>query len=80
MENKVLNLIKEELDKNQISVESIEYIKEEGTYFLRIAISKEGFVTSEDCVKATKIINPLLDAADLIEESYILDVCTKERG
>lgn len=31
----------------------------------------------DNIVKATKIINPLLDEKDLIKESYILDVCSK---
>ena len=30
-------------------------------------------------VEATNIINPILDDLDLIEESYILDVSSKER-
>jgi ribosome maturation factor RimP len=79
MENKILNLIKEDLEKINIKVDTIEYVKENGTNFLRIVIDKEGFVTSEDCVNATKIINPILDNANVIEESYILDVCSKER-
>ena len=29
---------------------------------------------------ATRIINPLLDKADLIEEEYMLDVYAKEKG
>ena len=79
MENKILALIKDELDKINIKVDTIEYEKENGTNFLRIVIDKEGFVTSEDCVSATKIINPILDSANVIEDSYILDVCSKER-
>ncbi len=80
MKSKILDLIEEELKKINITIDDIEYIKENDSYYLRIVIDKEGFITSEDCVKVTKIINPILDKANLIEDSYILDVCSKERG
>ena len=31
----------------------------------------------EDCVNVSNLINPILDEADLIEESYVLNVCSK---
>jgi cysteine synthase A len=31
-------------------------------------------------VEATNIINPILDEYDLIDEEYILDISSKERG
>jgi len=80
MENKILSLVKDKLKLEEIKVDSVKYVVEDGIKFLRITIDKEGFITSDDCVKATKIINPILDEANLIEESYILDVCSKERG
>lgn len=80
MENKTLNLIKDALSTENIVVDSVKYLTEDNIKFLRITIDKEGFITSDDCVKATKIINPILDDSNLIEESYILDVCSKERG
>ncbi len=80
METKIKKLVEEALSETDIKIDSVEYIKENDTYYLRIIIDKEGFVTSEDCVKATKIINPILDQTDIIENSYILDICSKERG
>ena len=80
MENKILNLIEEVLEKENIKVDSINYVTEDNIKFLRIVLDKEGFITSDDCVKATKLINPIIDEANIIDESYILDVCSKERG
>lgn len=80
METKIINLIKDKLEEEQIKVDSVKYITEDNIKFLRITIDKEGFVTSEDCVKATKIINPIIDESNIIDETYILDVCSKERG
>ena len=41
---------------------------------------KEPYVDVEDCVKISNLINPILDKEDPIPDSYILDVCSKERG
>ena len=48
--------------------------------FLRVVIDKEGTLDVEDCVTVSKLINPILDENDPIEENYILDVCSKEEG
>ena len=60
--------------------EEISYEKESGNYFLRIVIDSDEGIDIDKCVEVTNIINPLLDEADLIEESYTLDVSTKEKG
>ena len=54
--------------------------KEDRTNFLRVIIDKAGVVDVDDCVTVSNIINPLLDEKDFIDESYILDVCSKEKG
>ena len=41
---------------------------------------KSGVVDVDDCVTVSNIVNPLLDEKDFIDESYILDVCSKEKG
>ena len=56
------------------------YEKEDNSYFLRVIIDKNGIIDIEDCVKVTHIVDPLLDTVDYIKDSYILDVCSKEKG
>ena len=81
MENKVRNLIEGELNKINIKLDNVEYIKENGMYYLRITIDKEPFVDVDTCVLATKTINPLIDTLeDEFDDAYILDVCSKEKG
>lgn len=80
IEKKIKELIESELNKELILVDNVSYFKEDGNYYLRITIDKNGIVDIDTCVLATKIINPILDKADLIKESYILDVTSKERG
>lgn len=80
IETKVKELIGEVLEKNNYILDNVEYVKEGSSMFLRIIIDKNGIVDIDDCVNVTNLINPILDEADLIEDNYILDVCSKEKG
>ena len=51
-----------------------EYVKEGGRYILRYTIDKDGGVDINDCERFHRAIDPLLDEADPIEESYTLEV------
>lgn len=76
----VTELITKPVTEAGYGIDEILYVKEEGNQFLRVVIVKNGIIDVEDCVVVSKIINPLLDEADLIDEEYILDVCSKEKG
>lgn len=80
MEEKVRSLIEGEVNKLGINIDSIVYEKEGNNYFLRIIIDADKIIDIDTCVEVTNIINPLLDEADFINDSYILDVSTKEKG
>ena len=71
--------IKELLEKG-VRIDSVKLEKEDNNFFLRIVIDRDEIIDIDTCVEVTNIINPLLDEADLIKESYILDVSTKEKG
>lgn len=80
----ILETIKKEiesvLNKEEIIVDSIVYEKEGKYNFLRIVLDKVNTIDLDTIVHATNLINPILDRLDLIEEEYILDVLSKERG
>ena len=76
----VRKLIEPVITENNYILDSVEYVLEGKIFYLRVFIDKEGYITIDDCVKVSNLINPLLDEKDLIEESYILDVCSKEKG
>lgn len=81
MEDVVKKLIEKPLMDSNIKLDDVEYVKEGGMYFLRIIIDKEPFVDIDTCVKATEIINPIIDSIeDKFDEAYVLDVCSKEKG
>ena len=52
----------------------VEFVKEGATYFLRITIDSPDGITIDDCEKVHRAIDPLLDAADPIEQAYTLEV------
>ena len=52
----------------------VEYVKEAGTWYLRILLDKEGGVDILDCEAVSRKVSDLLDEADPIEGSYTLEV------
>ena len=52
----------------------VEYVKEAGSWFLRVYIDKEGGVSIDDCEAVSRPLSDLLDQADPIEGSYTLEV------
>jgi len=78
--NEVKKLIEPILNENNYILDEVEYVLEGKIPYLRVYIDKEGYITIDDCVKVSNLINPLLDEKDLIEDNYMLDVCSKEKG
>ncbi|MDD2489976.1 MAG: hypothetical protein PHY26_01830 [Bacilli bacterium] len=77
---KLINLLKEPLLTIGIKIDNIIELKEDNINFLRIIIDKEPYIDIDDCVEATKIINKIIDKVDISDESYVLDVCSKQKG
>ncbi len=76
----IRKLFEDVIQENGYILDEVLYVKEDGMNFLRVVIDKEGIIDVDDCVKVSKLINPILDEEDPIEENYILDVCSKEKG
>ena len=56
------------------SLWDVEYVKEAGTWFLRVYIDKEGGVSIDDCEAVSRPLSDLLDRRDPIEGSYTFEV------
>ena len=80
IEEQVKKLIEGPVRELGVNIDSVTLEKESGALFLRIVIDREDVIDVDTCVEVTNVINPLLDEANLIEESYMLDVSTKEKG
>ena len=52
----------------------VEYVKEAGTWYLRLYLDKEGGVDILDCEAVSRKVSDLLDEADPIEGSYTFEV------
>ncbi len=82
--NKVLEEIRskitEPMNKMNIIIDSVTYETEGNYNFLRIVLDKVNGIDLDTIVEATNIINPIIDELDLIDDSYILDIISKEKG
>lgn len=74
---KKINAALKDLD---IFVDSIEYVKKGKYNFLEVTLDKVGGIDLDGIVEATRIVNPIVDEENFTEDSYILDVSSKERG
>ena len=52
----------------------VEYVKEAGTWYLRVLLDKDGGVDILDCENVSRKLSDLLDEVDPIEGSYTLEV------
>lgn len=72
--------LQERLDSDEIIVDDVTF-EEKGKYhFLTVTLDKIGGIDLETIADATKIVNEVVDKADITDDSYILDVVSKERG
>lgn len=83
IETKLINLkklISDALSDKNIIVDEVTYRKEGTINFLEIVLDKEEGIDLDTIVDATNIINPIVDSMDFIDESFVMDVVSKERG
>lgn len=52
----------------------VEYVREAGQWFLRVYIDKDGGVSISDCEALSRALDPVLDEADPISDSYVFEV------
>ena len=58
----------------------VEYVKEAGTWYLRVYIDKEGCITVDDCETVSRRMDTWLDEEDFITDSYVLEVSSPGLG
>lgn len=72
--DKVEALARPVVEEEGCKLWSVEYIKEAGTWYLRVYIDKDGGVGIADCEAISRRLDPILDEADPIPESYVFEV------
>ncbi len=71
---KVFALARPVVEEEGCSLWDVEYLREAGTWYLRIYVDKEGGVSIDDCERISRKLDPILDEADPIPESYVFEV------
>ena len=81
LEKKIRGLLEKAISDAGYILDEVSYGKDENNInTLTLVIDKEGYINIGDCVLVNDIVNPILDKEDPISESYVLDVCSKEKG
>lgn len=62
------------LEKNKFELIDVEYVKENGAWYLRAYIDKEGGITVNDCEVVAREMNEILDREDYVQDSYVFEV------
>ena len=57
-----------------LEIYHIEYVKENGEYYLRIYIEKDGGIALSDCEALSRRVSDVMDEKDPITEAYFLEV------
>jgi ribosome maturation factor RimP len=71
---KVEEIITPCVQESGLELVDVEFVKEGGSWYLRIFIDKPGGIDLEDCGQLSQKIDRLLDEKDLIPQSYHLEV------
>ena len=79
-EAKTEELILPIVEANHFELVDVEYVKEAGTWYLRIYIDKEGGININDCELVSRAFSEILDKEDYIEDAYILEVSSPGLG
>ena len=72
--DKVTELARPVVEEEGCSLWDVEYVREAGSWFLRIFIDKDGGVGIDDCERISRRLDPILDEADPIPDSYVFEV------
>ena len=77
MEEKVAKAVKGALEKENIKLVGVHFGEEDGQKTLFVTIDSENGVDIDLCVKATHIVDPIIESLNLEIEDYVLDVGSK---
>lgn len=80
MEQKIRSLIAPAMQKIGLMVDDVRMEKTGRIKNLVIVLDREEPIDLKKIVAASKIINPIIDKADLIKEEYVLDIQAKSKG
>ena len=72
--DRVSALVRPVVEEEGCSLWDVEYVREAGTWYLRVFIDKDGGVGIDDCERISRRLDPMLDEEDPIPDSYVFEV------
>ena len=72
--DRVAELARPVVEENGCTLWDVEYVREAGTWYLRVLIDKEGGLCINDCEAISRTLDPILDEEDPIPDSYVFEV------
>ena len=72
--NEISNIVAPIAADLNYEVYHIEYVEDNGAYYLRIYIDKDGGITLNDCEALSRRVSDVMDEKDPIKDAYFLEV------
>ena len=80
MKERIIKLIGNSLDELNLTIDDVVLEKEGNVTYLRIVLDSNEIIDMDKVTEATRIINPLLDKDDIINDVDYLDIYGKSKG
>ena len=72
--DRISALVRPVVEEEGCSLWDVEYVREAGTWYLRVFIDRDGGVGIDDCERISRRLDPILDEEDPIPDSYVFEV------
>ena len=72
--DKIAEIARPVVEEEGCSLWDVEYVREAGTWYLRVFIDRDGGVSIDDCERVSRRLDPILDDEDPIPDSYVFEV------
>ena len=72
--DKIAEIARPVVEEEGCSLWDVEYVREAGTWYLRVYIDRDGGVSIDHCERVNRRLDPILDEKDPIPESYVFEV------
>ena len=80
MKEEVIKLVGKKLNKLDVYIDDVYIEKKDNIKSLYIVLDSENIIDLDTVVKATDILNPIMDKSDLLDDIDVLDIYAKEKG
>ena len=79
-ESRTEELLKPIVEKAEVEIYDVEYVKEGSDFYLRVYIDKPSGVNINDCEIVSRALSEIMDEKDFIQDAYILEVSSPGLG